>query len=284
MGHAIYISPVGTSLLHNFARDRGRAFTTRYADLGDWPRLSPSDERNAYPDGSVCRALEDRELVEALVDYSVELGGKSCAEVNGILGIQKLFGHRFSDVELHLLYTRTCNARLVTYALREVFSRLGLGGVVPVELRGTASVDEFDRGLVEVLDRVSSIVRSGREKGCRIYVNATPGFKAEAAFVMLISLLLGVDGVVYIHESFDQPVLIPYLPLSLRIEELGELLGIFGVEGSVHVNALLSAIPYEKLLDYRERGLIVIEGEYSRLRPWVRALVEKLSRGREGHG
>ncbi|MEM2149882.1 MAG: putative CRISPR-associated protein [Nitrososphaerota archaeon] len=63
--------------------------------------------------------------------------------------------------------------------------------------------------LIEVLDKVSFIVESAKKRNCRVYVNATPGFKAETAFVMLISLLLGVNGVVYIHDSFDQLVLIP---------------------------------------------------------------------------
>ncbi|MEM4554097.1 MAG: hypothetical protein QXI86_07710 [Ignisphaera sp.] len=99
-----------------------------------------------YPDGDVCSALEDVEFVEALVDYVVEFREKSCAEVNGVLGIQKLFGHSFSDVELYLLYTRTCNTRLVAHALRKGFEKLGLGGTVSIELRGIANVDEFDRG------------------------------------------------------------------------------------------------------------------------------------------
>jgi len=99
-----------------------------------------------YPDGDVCSALEDVGFVEALVDYVVEFREKSCAEVNGVLGIQKLFGHSFSDVELYLLFTRTCNTRLVAHVLRKGFEKLGLEGIVSIELRGIANVDEFDRG------------------------------------------------------------------------------------------------------------------------------------------
>ncbi len=205
----VYVSTVGTSLLSNFVRDRGKVFVVRYRDLGEWSKLSPGDERNVYPSGDICRALEDVEFVEALVDYVVEFREKSCAEVNGVLGIQKLFGHSFSSVELYLLFTRTCNTRLVVQVLRRGFERLGLSNIKPIELRGIANVDEFDRGLIEVLDKVSFIVESAKKRNCRVYVNATPGFKAETAFVMLISLLLGVNGVVYIHDSFDQLVLIP---------------------------------------------------------------------------
>lgn len=146
LGCIVYISPVGTSLLANFWRDRGREFISRYRDLSEWSRLSPNDSRNVYPDGDVCSALEDVEFVEALVDYVVEFREKSCAEVNGVLGIQKLFGHSFSDVELYLLFTRTCNTRLVAHVLRKGFEKLGLEGIVSIELRGIANVDEFDRG------------------------------------------------------------------------------------------------------------------------------------------
>ena len=273
MGCTVYISPVGTSLLANFWRDRGREFISRYKDLSEWSRLSPNDSRNVYPDGDVCSALEDVEFVEALVDYVVEFKEKSCAEVNGVLGIQKLFGHQLSDVELYLLYTRTCNTRLVVQVLRRGFERLGLSNIKPIELRGIANVDEFDRGLIEVLDKVSFIVESAKKRNCRVYVNATPGFKAETSFVALVSLLLGVDGVIYIHESFNQPVLLPCIPLSIDLKELKNLLDVFGEEDKVHINAFISAVDYSKYLDYKERGLIVVNHDYVYLRPWIKTLV-----------
>ena len=273
MGCTVYISPVGTSLLANFWRDRGREFISRYKDLSEWSRLSPNDSRNVYPDGDVCSALEDVEFVEALVDYVVEFREKSCAEVNGVLGIQKLFGHSFSSVELYLLYTRTCNTRLVVQVLRRGFERLGLSNIKPIELRGIANVDEFDRGLIEVLDKVSFIVESAKKRNCRVYVNATPGFKAETSFVALVSLLLGVDGVIYIHESFNQPVLLPCIPLSIDLKELKNLLDVFGEEDKVHINAFISAVDYSKYLDYKERGLIVVNHDYVYLRPWIKTLV-----------
>ncbi|MEM4554162.1 MAG: putative CRISPR-associated protein, partial [Ignisphaera sp.] len=203
---------------------------------------------------------------------------KSCAEVNGVLGIQKLFGHSFSDVELYLLYTRTCNTRLVAQVLEKGFKKLGLSNIKPIELKGIASVDEFDKGLVEVLDKVSLIVKNAKDNNCRIYVNATPGFKAETAFVMLISLLLGVDGVVYIHESFNQPVLLPYIPLSIDLKELKNLLDVFGEEDKVHINAFISAVDYSKYLDYKERGLVVVNHDYVYLRPWIKTLVNIASK------
>lgn len=270
---------LGTSLLANFYRDVGSGFVSRYGDLGDWSRLSPNDERNVYLDGDVCRVLEDREFLDALTLYGVEFKDRSCAEVNGVLGIQKLFGHRFVDVDVVLLYTKTCNVRIVVYALREVFTRLGFPNVSTVDLRSIAGIDEFDKGLIEVLDKVSAIINGNRDRGCRIYINATPGFKAETAFILFVSLLLGADGAVYVHESFNQPVLIPSIPLSVDVDKLKPLLKIFGEEDSVHINALLSAIAYEKFLEYRDRGLVVIDGEYVRLRPWIKFLVEDMARG-----
>lgn len=279
MNCVIYVSPIGTSLLANFSRDKGRVFIPRYKDLGEWHKLSPSDDRNIYPSGSVCNALEDKEFIDALISYGIEFKERSCAEVNGVLGIQRIFGHRPENIEIFLLYTKTCNTRLTAYALRKVLVELGFQNqnIIAIDLTGIANVDEFDRGLVEILDKVSAIIKDGRSKNCRVYVNATPGFKAETAFVMLVSLLLCADSVIYVHESFNQPVIIPSLPLTIEVDKLKYFLDIFGKEDSIHINALLSVTTYEKFLEYKDKGLLKVEGEYVKLRPWIKALVEKIN-------
>ncbi|MDK6029333.1 putative CRISPR-associated protein [Ignisphaera sp. 4213-co] len=275
MAGVCYISPVGTSLLSNFSRLFGSRYLSRYSDFGEWHRLSPSDERNVFPHGSVCSALSDGELVNDLIGFVVGQRERSCAEVNGVLGIQRVFGHRFDDVEIVLLYTKTCTAALVSNVLVKAFQELGFPKPVAIELSRIGSVEEFDNGLVELLDKISSIIQERRLRGMRIYINATPGFKAESAFVVLASMLMGVDAAIYIHESFDYPVVIPSLPIAIRRDEIEPLLKVFGEESSIHINAFVSALGYSKLREYIDKGVVVIRGEEVVLRPWIKHLVKK---------
>lgn len=270
-----YISLVGTSLLGNFNRALGARYRSRYPDFGEWYRLSPSDDRNRIPDGDVCNALEDRSLIGDMISFVVNERGRSCAEVNGVLGIQSVFGHSPGNVEIVLLYTKTCTARLVSKVLVEAFQGLGFQKPLLIELSKIESVDEFDYGLVELLDKVFSIVSDRRSRGMRIYINATPGFKAETAFIVIASMLLGVDAAIYIHESFDYPVILPSLPIAIRKEELEPLLKVFGEDNSIHINAFVSALGDSKLREYVDKGIVRMKGEEVVIRPWIRYLIEK---------
>lgn len=272
MARAGYITLVGTSLLSNFSRERGSA--VGYSDFSEWFRLSPSDERNTYPDGVVCRAAEDRSLIDLMASYIAERRGRSCAEVNGVLGIQELFAHSPGDVEIVMMHTGVCNTILTSKSLLEGFRRLGFTHTTAVALKGFTSPEEFDRGLILLVDRLAAAVGDMRRRGLRIYVNATPGFKAESAFLTIASMLLGVDAAVYIHESFNYPVVIPSLPVSLDVESLSTLLKIFSGEDRVHIHALTSALSHEEVREYVEKGVIRIHGEYAILRPWIRHIVE----------
>lgn len=118
-------------------------------------------------------------------------------------------------------------------------------------------------------DGVFSIAEVYRNRGCGDYVNATPGFKAETYFVTLISLLLRVDEIVYIHENFEQPVSISSIPISIDVNGLKQLLQVFDRKDRVHINAVTSIL-HEKFLEYKDRGLVVVESEYVRLRPWIK--------------
>lgn len=274
MGSKIYISPVGTSLLGNFARDYGFKYSSRYRDLQEWVRLSPNDPRNIVDHGEVCRALKDRELLNDMVSYVDENKDKSCAEVNGIMSIMGLFGHEVKDIELFFLYTKTCNAMLVKSVLRDALSKMDFRKIQEIELTGISSAERFDEGLVEILDKVSSIIREGKNSGCRVYVNATPGFKAETTFIVLISLIYGADGVVYIHESFNKPVMIPAIPLTVKREEVEFLLRVFGKDNELDRGELINAIGQKDYQEYLDRGLITCSKGVVRLRPWLRMLVE----------
>lgn len=270
-----YLSPIGTSLLANFAREKGSKFSSKYRDLQEWARLPPDDSRNIVDQGEICRAIDDQDLVNDMVDYVVSNKGKSCAEVNGVMSIMSIFSHKVGDIELVFMYTRSCNTMLVEKVLVKALNKLGFSEIREIGLTGISSLERFDEGLVEVLDRVSSIIRDSKVNGRRVYVNATPGFKAETSFIVLVSLILGADGVVYIHESFNKPVVIPAIPLSIRREEIETLLNVFGEENSLDIGVFTNVVGQKDYQEYLDKGLIMLKGGKVYLRPWLRTLLEQ---------
>lgn len=250
------VSPISTSLLSNFWIDEGKEFAFRYDDLSEWPRLPLNNIRNTHHDGSTCRAIEDKNFINVLADYGLRFREKSYTEVHDVLSIQIVFTHDPKYVALYPLYARTYNTRVTVHAPTKVFSLYGFSKVSPIELKGISSINEFYRGLIEVLDKVSNTIGSHKNK-CRVYTNTTPGFKAETFFITLISLLIGVN-IIYIHESLSQPILSLRVPLLIERKELKQLLEILE-KIKIHINALTSAIGYDKYTECRDCGLIVME-------------------------
>ncbi|RLE84699.1 MAG: hypothetical protein DRJ67_10140, partial [Thermoprotei archaeon] len=86
---------------------------------------------------------------------------------------------------------------------------------------------DFEKGLYNLLDALSSAVRRHGGRGRRVYLNATGGFKPETAIVYVAASLMGIDRVYYIHEVMREVVELPILPLDLRPDyrSLARLLG-----------------------------------------------------------
>jgi putative CRISPR-associated protein (TIGR02619 family) len=270
----VYVCPVGTSLLQNFVRDlRFRGVVERFRGfrVEEWFRLSPDDPLNVVPDGYVCSVVRGHELFSALLDFLRSSSREACAEVNGIYGIRDLFGHSPKDVEVLLYHTRTCNSRLCSMVLED-FLR-GEGYLVEsVEVRALRSVDDFELGLVEVLDKVVRFVVRRRSEGVKVYVNATPGFKAEVTFLVIASILAGVNAVVYIHESFRSPVLLPIPPLSLNTKLVNDVLELFKYSQCLSTYYVRERLGDELLTNMVDSGVLKVVEDKVCVREWVRHL------------
>ena len=278
----LYVSPVGTSLLQNLARRR-RDLVEKYSSyrLGDWSRLPLDDPMNKVPDGYVCQVVRGHEVYEALLSMALEDPRGSSAELNGLLGIASLYNHSRSDAEVLLYKTRSCTSRLCSSVVAEALRRLGFAAVQEVEVRAMASPDEFEEGLVEILDKVVRAVASARGRGLRVCVNATPGFKAETTFFVIASLLAGADAVLYIHDSFREPVILPTIPIAPRTEEVEKLMKVFGGGDVAPLHALYQeGLSEEELRRYRDMGLIEVREGAARIRTWVRKMLELLAEAR----
>jgi putative CRISPR-associated protein (TIGR02619 family) len=274
----LVISPVGTSLFRNFSRSpRFSGVAARYG-VGSWGELPIDDPRNAYPGGEVCGYLREEPLIEALLEFAGSDPRASCAELAGTLAALDEARSRYGRVEAEaLLYpTATCTS----YLASEVVARYLRSAGVPAEVRvveAIRSAEDFDEGLASLVDvAVGDVVEYSR-RGYRVYVNATPGFKAEASFLVLASILAGARAVYYIHETFRRPVKLPAVPLSVDSRYL-ELLRRVAEGGGLELAQAygLLGLTEADVKDLEDRYLAYVDGTVLKPRRWVVKLLEKL--------
>lgn len=270
----VYVCPVGTSLLQNFVRDlRWGDVVKRFEGfrIRDWFRLSPDDFLNIVPDGYICSVVRGHELFNVLLDFLRFNPREACAEVNGVYGIRDLFGHNPRDVEVILYHTRTCNSRLCSSVLEDFLRSEGYL-VESIEIRALRSVDDFELGLIEVLDKVVRLVVKKRSEGIKVYVNATPGFKSEVTFLVIASILAGANAVVYVHESFRSPVLLPVPPLTLNTKVVSDVLELFKYTSCLDTYYVNEGLGSELVTNMLDLGVLRLEEGRVCIREWVKHL------------
>ena len=276
----LVISLVGTSLLQNFVRfEKYRSIVEKYRSKGIdyWYRLSLDDERNRVPDGYICQIVRGHELYNALLEYALENLREASAELNGLLGIADLYSYRYSDIDVLLYNTKSCTSRLCTSIIRDVLEKLGFHSIQSIEIKGIRSIDEFEYGLIEILDKVVKIIANKKRENYRVFINATPGFKAETTFFVLASILVNADSIIYIHESFRTPVILPIPPITIDRDKIDRILKIFKDSNEIDLGILYSIGLNEKdIVELRDRGIIEIANGKAILRKWIRKLLELL--------
>jgi len=95
-----------------------------------------------------------------------------------------------------------------------VWDLLLCGGLVMVA--GLALVDtrQFEeRGLANLVSCMSMLIKSAKEKGMMVEVNATGGFKPQSIYATIIGSLFEVD-VYYLHEDSQENLKLPPLPID----------------------------------------------------------------------
>jgi putative CRISPR-associated protein (TIGR02619 family) len=266
-------STVGTSLLRNFVADtRFRSIVDRFA-MVDWDRVAVDDPRNTYPSGVICRALKNVELLAKLEQFALENPVRALAEVNGIETTLTKFPTPRGAVDVVLIASQTCNSLLCAQIARKVLKAMGYSNVEVVEVRALKSVDEFDEGLLELLDKVVEHIEGYLKRGYKVVVSATPGFKAETAFLTIVAMLLGIPSI-YIHESFKAPVTLPVLPIRVDTATLSEVLELFRSSNCVDKGVAINVLG-EKLSEYLFTQIITEKpgGEVC-LRVWLSKLLK----------
>lgn len=259
----IHVAPVGTSLLGNFQR----SFPNIVKDWGfeGWDRWSPEDPRQ----DALCARFS--EVSKKLIDFIREKGASACAELAPLERALQVFGHGASETMVILYSTQTCNSRLAREAVAEHLRSRGFH-VQEAEVRGISSIDDFEEGLVDILDKVVRLIASWKRRGAGVFINATPGFKAEASFLVIASLLAEADAAYYMHESFRELVILPAIPLEIKRQYLETAKKLLEPR-SVSEAEDIAGSP-ERLRELELRGLVARTPTGYTARKWLRKLLE----------
>jgi len=273
----IYVNlfTVGTSILSNFVRSGFRRdLLEKYADrrVGDWYRLPPQDEEQRFIE-SLRRGVD---VYDALVDYVDKDPRAASAELNAFYGFMGRWCLPYDAVEVYIYSTDTGTCWLCSRVIHDHLRRMGVKAQEPIRVKGWG-LEDFERGLANLLDKMAGIISSKKRQGCRVFVNATGGFKPESTFAVLAASLLGADGVYYMHEAFKDIVYIPILPLTVEksyvktLKKLGYWMPKRDAEELLRMHGYsLRDLEEMRLIEERDGKVIV--------KKWVRKLMAKASR------
>lgn len=277
MKEHVHLILIGTSLLRNFASEISQEIQDRYKDVGilQWHAIPPSDERQRYIE-SITRG---HEIFNKMLEYVSSKPKNSCAELNAFYSFleYRMAWKNVREIYLYATDTASCMlcARIIYEYLRSENSGLRLGVQVqePIKVRHWG-VGYFEESLKSLMDLLANIIKSKKEQGYRVFVNATAGFKPEAVFATIISALLKADGVYYIHEAHRDLIYMPLLPLTVErryvkaLRRLGYWMPKKDAEELLRTEGL-------SLLDLEDMGLLEEKDGKVKVRKWVRALLSR---------
>ncbi|RFA95576.1 putative CRISPR-associated protein [Pyrobaculum aerophilum] len=194
---------VGVSLLSNAAR-KGLIDASLAV-------LSPEDPRQG-----VFNSLSP----DPFVKFAVEEPERCCAELNTVVKAARRWDRLFTgDVKAVFYSSDTAQGKFVASVLerslcRVLRARQCVAGVKVAEGLGR----DFYGGLLKLAHLVKTDVYEARREGRLPYIVATGGYKPESTFAVIAAYIAGALGVFYIHESFNDVVMLPMVPLQLREE------------------------------------------------------------------
>ena len=275
----VHIIPVGTSILSNANPSRLEHMlpnsmknllkTIRKYGVWEWGRAkpgSPSDEeakKHAYIGSPVFKVLKE------LVAWNPRL---MSAELNSLLAFIE-YHPPLKPSQIYLYHTDTgtgklCAEIVLSYLKDEDYQ----AEIIRVKNLGL----NFEQGLIELLNQVGRLIHSKKKQGCRVYLNATAGYKAENAFIALAGWLLKADGIYYMHEAFNAPVMLPSIPVTIEqsalnvAKELRQL-------GPAPKHILSRRCSEHFIKDLEYKGILHEKEGLVYLKDWVKALLDLLN-------
>jgi putative CRISPR-associated protein (TIGR02619 family) len=254
-----HIVTVGTSIVRNAAQ-RGSLPPGILARVKAWAQAPPLSREDVEAGEAARKSGEE---FKALLQLLASEPRVYSAELNAMWP----YLERESVAAAALLASDSGASHLCASLLEEYLRASG----VECEVHRVPELGRsFEPGLYNLLDTVASLTAKYRERGLRVYLNATGGFKLETAVLYLAACLLGADRVYYIHEAMREVVELPALPLAVD-QRFAHALRKLGPEAEREEaeRALGRGLLYE----LERRGLIEALGGRVRARRWVALLL-----------
>lgn len=197
---------------------------------------------------------------------------KNSAELNTFLRVVK--NKNPNEIEVYLFGTKTNSNELCRRVIEAYLKELGFRLYTPIEVSGyfwkarfdeKYAIDEFRKGISELLDRLIYLAKKKKEEGYKVYFNPTGGLKAHVIATALAAFLVDAD-VYYMNEEFNEVVFIPplfYIPKGKEVDILQKLYKNSYLSGK-NAEDLYSAVPdeIERLKIY---GFVTVEEEFSKV-------------------
>lgn len=191
-------------------------------------------------DESYWRSLLDNPTeIEKIKQFVEEDPYKNSAELNTFLRVVE--GKAPENIEVYLFGTNTSSNELCRRVIEAILKSRNYRLYTPHDFSGyfweasmydvKYAIDEFKRGISDLLDKLIYLALRKKEEGYKVYFNPTAGFKSHVIATAIAANLVNAEAY-YMNEEFNEIVFLPklfYLPKGREIE----LLKILGSKGRV---------------------------------------------------
>lgn len=244
-----HIISSGVSILTNAQRAGVLPVEVRISDESYWKSI-----------------LDEPTKIKEIKDFVSRDPYKHSAELNTFLRV--IDGKNSKDIEVYLFGTNTSSSELCRIVLEQILKEKGVKLYTPIEISGyfweaqydsNYAIDEFKKGVSELLDRLIALGRKKKEEGYKVFFNPTGGLKAHVIVTALAAFLIDAD-VYYMNEEFNDIVFMPHL---FYLPKGGELKILEKLHSESIVSGLEAQNLYNEMKNELERlslyGLITLE-------------------------
>lgn len=176
--------------------------------------------------------LSNPAKINEIIAFVREAPMERSAELNTFLRVVE--NKETADIEVYLFGTKTSSNELCRTILGLYLKERGIRLYTPIEVSGyfweakydeKYAIKEFEKGIIELLDRLIHLAKKKIEEGYRVYFNPTGGLKAHVIATALVGFLMNAD-IYYMNEEFNEVVFLPplfYIPKGKELEILHHL-------------------------------------------------------------
>ncbi len=276
---AAFLVTVGTSILNQVSRELEKLNIPEdiKKNLVDAGRLRVNDPRQEIFEKSI---EKKDDLFKTVLNFVSADPERHCAELNTIIKFSKtwLRARHLSELKIILYPTDTGNCKFCAHVIKEfIENNKAVLNVNPacnvtcevVYLKGFGtSIEEFfsKEGISDLLNKYARYIVDLRNSGYILVLMPVGGFKPECTYATIVGLLFGISKVVYVHETFENVVELPLVPIDFdsRFIRLVEKIESFNELSRRDIEDL--GIDVDELVD---RGLVVRGESGYKVPDWV---------------